>query len=246
MLSRRQFLTGLAGGTAVGTLAGTATAAHVEAMPEHVSISFNRDRLERYKPRMLIYHLDFKPNAFYAWEARSPEYDSDVLVYWAEYDVQDGVSPYDSHQGDHEPIQISVEDGAVTEVNMSVYHWLRGRNKAVTMPLVDGDRPAVVPVQPWHQYQPDPEKRGVDDVPLRQLGTGDALRDPERTTTFESWLANGLEDALHPGAVVEPWTMTGVDGRESWWREGAGGISVAELTWRALRPTGIGSGSVPQ
>lgn len=228
-LTRRQFLK--TGGAAVvtATIGPTAaSASHTEDIPEHVTIEFDETTLQRYKPRLVTRHLDFKPTALYGWTVRSPEYDTDVMVYWAEYVAQDGVLPSspwlpdDNHRGDHEPVLVEVdsETGDVRQVHASVYHWIKGTWLPGTVALYNDTQPQLKPVNPWHQYTTtaDPGR----DVDLRNL-----------EDVYAAWLNNGLESALVEGANTRPWMMRT---RGHWWQDTAAGYSVdAALARNAAR-----------
>lgn len=223
-LTRRQVLKSGGAAVAVATLGTTAASAdsHLEPKPEHVTIEWVGDRLERFKPRLVTRHLDIEPTALYAWQARSPERETDALVYWAEFVAQDGVLPSstwlpsDGHYGDHEPVIVEVdsETDDVVRVHASVYHWMRGTFlPGVGLTLYDGEQPQLRPVNPWHQYRTttDPGR----DVELRRLHD-----------VIEAWLDNGMESQLVEGANTTPWMMRE---RGHWWADGTLGISTDAL-----------------
>lgn len=223
MPTRRQVLAavGIAGTVAV---TGRASASHPTARPEAVTLSYDEATLKQYRPKLILRNLDVEPLALHGWVARSPDRETDVCVYWAEYTHQNGVSEYDSHFGDHEPVYVAVdsESGAVREVVASVYHWLRGRT---TTPTLDGQHPLLRVISPWHHY-----------TAAAEVGQAVALANLDES--FDGWLANGLESDLHVGSVTNPWVMLGADGRTHWWQDTAG-LPLTETRVRIFRALGI-------
>lgn len=223
VVSRRGFLRGagvaLVGGSTAST---TARAHHDESQPGSVSISFDREWLETYQPRLDLTAVrkhpdDVLPNGMYAWKATSEDYDTDAAVYWTEYPYQQGISPFghDSHHGDHEPVYVFVdsETGDIKEVVYSAYHWLRGRT--TSPPVAEDTHPDLSAVSPWHQYAVGEFSEG-EFIDLDDLGG-----------RFEEWLSDeDFHDALAEGTVHNPWRMAGVGGRQHWWASGRDGISV--------------------
>lgn len=213
MATRRQYLkvlgAGAAGGAALPAVSGLAAADHGEQQPSHVTLEYDQAFLETYRPMLVLRELDVKPLALYSWKATSPEYDTAVGVYWAEYTHQEGVSEYDSHFGDHEPVYVFVDEqsGDVEEVVYSGYHWLAARTR--TPDLYAETHPKLHVVSPWHHYFTTTEQGTL-------VETGDL------TSEFQAWLDNGLEDDLAPGTVVNPWRMRT---RSDWWRDDVAGIS---------------------
>lgn len=215
-MNRRDFLRRLAavGAGSVGltaTISPAAALARDEYKPEHVSLDFDRERLERYRPRLVFEEASRDQLiGLYGWYATSPEYDTDVAVYWASYTHQEGVTDFDSHYGDHEPLYVFVDSvtGEVQRVVYSAYHWLKGTT------ATSREHPQFTVVHPWHHYVQTTTEGllvGVDDL----------------HGVFDSWLANGLEEDLAPGSVVNPWSMRS---RSDWWRRGSFGISLAEIS----------------
>ena len=215
MPSRRAFLSRLgAAGMAVAgltTLSGPAAAlARDEYKPDHVTLSYDQALLERYRPR-LVFEDDSRDQliGLYGWYATSPEFDTDVAVYWASYTHQTGVTDFDSHYGDHEPLYVFVNSttGEVQRVVYSAYHWLKGTT------VTDREHPQFAVIHPWHHYIQTTTEGvlvGVDDL----------------HSVFDSWLTNGLEEDLATGSVVNPWSMLS---RGDWWRRGSFGLSRGEL-----------------
>lgn len=217
MPSRRTFLRHAGRGAValagVSVLSGGASAlARDEHKPDHVTLTFDEGKLDRYRPR-LVFEESSRDQliGLYGWYATSPEHETDVAVYWASYTHQDGVTmtDLDSHYGDHEPIYVFVDSvtGDVQRIHYSAYHWLKGT--AVT----DREHPRFRVFHPHHHYIKT-ETEGV------LVGVED-LHD-----VFDSWLTNGLEEDLAPGSVVNPWSMKV---RQYWWRKGTFGISLPAL-----------------
>jgi hypothetical protein len=210
-----------------------------DARPSHVTLSYNESVLERYKPMVVTQHLDYQPNAFYALLAESTHRDSSIAVYWADYDRQEGLSPFggklsDSHLGDHEPCYVEFDPATdrVISVRYSAYHWLTGRAPSYGISLHDETHPQFRVIKPWHQYAITPDK-GVLDVPLESL----LEATPDFDTRFDEWLvADDLANALRVGSVTNPWIMSE---HESWWQdtmEAFGlGWSSYELTAKLYR-----------
>jgi hypothetical protein len=228
--TRRQFLRATVTGIATVGLAGRVAANHSGQRPDHVEIVYDAELLSRYQPRLDLTAVennskDTLPNGMFGWIARSPEHDVDCAVYYTEYPYQRGIllTGHDSHFGDHEPVYVYYNSttGEVEEVVYSAYHWLRGRTRTPT--LQDETHPVLSVISPWHQYS----LGGVntDTVELKSLGDGQVLDDPNRTTEFEAWLDNGIEEHLQPGTVTNPWIMHGAQGRDHWWRDSVGGVS---------------------
>lgn len=191
----------------------------LDYIPSDSTISFDRAWLERYKPKLVLTDEDTeKLLGLYGWRVSSPNKETDAAVYWASYSHQEGVTSYDSHRGDHEPIVVFVdsETGEPDQVAASVYHWLKGLASYESVPRT-GDRIVLDVISPWHHYTAG-NPALASDVDLFSLGTGEALRDPERTTEFGAWVAGGLADDLAP-VVVNPWDLLRPE-RGSWWQDG--------------------------
>lgn len=209
--TRREFLVAAGGAVAgVATLSISASAiAREEHQPETVSISYDVETLEQYRPR-LVFEEDAREKflGLYGLLATSPDYESDVAVYWASYSHQEGVTDLDSHYGDHEPIYVYIdsETGEIRRVLYSAYHWIKGETVAT-------DRPRFDVVDPWHHYIPTTQEGDLVDV-------------LDLTEEFGAWLSNGLEESLADGAVVNPWSMRS---RSDWWKRGTFGVSSAAL-----------------
>lgn len=212
MPTRRDVLRSVGATAAAGVgLAATSApvrAAHDDAQPDHVTIDFPTSDMSRYAPELVMSDdARAKFLGLYGWRASSPEYDTDIYVYWASYSHQDGfIGNLDSHRGDHEPIQVLVNSTTreVEKIRASVYHWIKGEAFAADFALADETHPRLRVIDPWHQYTAVDEGRGgfVPEVA--------DLRDE-----WDSWLANGLEGSVAPGSSVNPWIMST---RSDWWR----------------------------
>lgn len=223
-LTRRELLARLAAaGVATAGVATTASAEHYTEQDALTTLEYDESMLLDYRPRLVTAHLEVRPNALYGWVAKNPDFDTDVCVYWAEYDAQIDTGPWTylidtSHPGDHEPFYVAVDSqtGAIEEVVCSVYHWLAGRYTPEVLSFHDGTHPRFEVVKPWHQYRATTED-GVF-VELEDL-----------TGAFQSWLDNGMEDDLFPGAAVDPWLMLGADGRGHWWDSTTRALTLERL-----------------
>jgi len=214
------------GVTGAVVLAGVAAAAHYDAQPEHVSLTYDQSYLEQYRPELVL-SSDAREKflGLYGWVATSPEYDTNVCVYWCSYSHQEGwIGNLDSHYGDHEPLQVEVnsETGDVERVRASVYHWIKGETLASEASLKDG-RPHLKVVDPWHQYTAASSAGILPEV-------------EDLTAVYQDWLDDGLEDALHPGSSTNPWSM---EARGDWWRREYG-VSKNALLVSATKVAGIG------
>jgi hypothetical protein len=231
-ISRRQFLASTAGAfVGVRVTSGRVAADHRDAKPEHVTISYTESTLSAFQPLLDLTEEDkSRLLGQYAWTATSPEHDTDCHVYWTAYTHQSGVTEYDSHYGDHEPAYVFVDSqtGEIQEVVASIYHWLRGRALASGLRIENETNPVLGVITPWHQYTaPAPQ----EDPTRPELSNLD--------NAFDDWLANGLEEALEPGVVVNPWRMQGADGRGHWWRDTVASISFDAAYMRILRTIGL-------
>lgn len=246
MPSRRLFVQAPTAAVGAAYASGYAEAAtdRVEYIPPHATLTYDESWLRTYQPAFDMQQTDReKLLGVYAWRATSTEFDTDVGVYWASYSHQEGASSLDSHYGDHEPALVFVdsETGDVQTVIASVYHWLRGKAPASAVSMADEDTVALRVISPWHHYSATDAPADASKRTLKKLGDEAGLRD-SANTEFEDWLANGLEESLAPGVVVNPWRMLS---RGHWWRNSVGGISVNELYYSALETAGIGrSGSL--
>lgn len=203
------------------TLAGTVVADHDDAQPEEVTIYYDREYLETYRPLLqLSYEASDLLNDLYGWVATHEQYDTNVCVYWAEYVKQNAsragewlFGGIDGHVGDHEPVQVEVNasTGEVERVRASIYHWLIGRN-TTPGPLLEDTNPRLKVIDPWHQFSAAEPDAAVQELPVENLGD-----------VWDAWLANGMESAVVPGASRNPWRMRQ---EPDFWRQGNYGLPV--------------------
>lgn len=234
---RREFLqaSGATAATVAGvSAAGTVAADHDDSQPDDVTIFYDKDYLETYAPLLeLSQRARELLIGLYGWVARSEQYDTDVLVYWTSYLKQDAsragewlLGGIDGHLGDHEPVQVEVDrdSGEVVTVRASIYHWIKGEVPVAEAPMQDR-RPMLSVVDPWHQYTAATPDAPLQDLSVRNLGD-----------EWDSWLANGLEENVLPGASRNPWQMRS---QPDWWREGTFGVSVDRVRVDLARSLGI-------
>jgi hypothetical protein len=227
MPTRRAFCRRLATATAVatGATATTATRAaadHFDHQPESVTIAYDETVLRRYQPLLDLSAVeanenDTLPDVMYGWVAASPDYDTNVAVYWTKYPFQKGVFPMsaDSHYGDHEPVLVEYypSTGDVRRVWYDAYHWMKGTAYPMEVTLADDTHPTLGVISPWHNMTVTPKQPDAAEfIDLYDLGS-----------VFEEWLAGGMEEHLKPGANVNPWLLAS---RAHWWRDTAAGVSV--------------------
>lgn len=236
MPTRRQFIRSgvfTAGGLALLGSVLPASADHPSRQPEYVQIAYDADVLAKYQP--LLSMPAKSRNKFlglYGLLASAPDdqYKENVAVYWTEYTHQDGwVGNLDSHYGDHEPVAVEYDPdtGEVVTVRASIYHWLKGSAHSSQVPM-DGTNPRLKVIDPWHQYTAASPGDQVEQFDVKDL-----------TQYWDAWLANGLEEAVVPGATYEPWILRH---RESWWRENStAGFSANELLLQTLSGVGVGT-----
>ena len=224
MPSRRAVLRGLGagvvGGVGVASIASP-VAAFRDARPDHVTIAYDQEAVERYRPVAVNpprKRSDEHPQQWHAWIASSPEYDYDVYCYWMFYRVQRGATQKDSHRYDREPVYVLV-DPTLEEVRELVYtsgHWMAAVEESP--PLYDGQHVQLRIVSP-HNHYVQTDAAGTF-YTVEPLGTEDGEpfhpSDTEQTT-FEDWLDTGWRESLHPPAALDPAVMRS---RESWWAEG--------------------------
>lgn len=230
MATRRGFLksAGTAGAVLVGGAASseTTTAAHTRQIPDYLHITFPRDELRTYQPKLELAAEDAeKFMDTVAWKVSSSEYQYDVLIYFNRYTHQDGASPYTSHWGDREPIYLFINDrGEIEQDRFSAYHWYAGGGYGV--PTGPDGHPLYHVVTPHHHHFRISDATGTELTTLEPLGTRDTLEDPETNTAFETMLANGLEGALAEGVVTNAEKMLT---RPHWWASNYGPISTTAL-----------------
>lgn len=223
MPTRRAVLKGLPA-VAVGSfaLSSTAAADHRDSVASHANIRYDQSEIERYRPKVIDpprKNADEKAQEWYGWIVDSSEYEYTAYVYFMYYEVQrdGGVA---GHRFDREPVYVFVDSevGEVREVVYSAYHWLAEHTD--TPPTVaesGGEHPTLRIVAPYNHYVLT-EEDGVEHFPVKPLGTTDGQPfKSDGSTTFETWLDTGWEDALAPGVATNPARMRT---RDSWWRDG--------------------------
>lgn len=248
--SRRSFArsagVALAATIGVGT-AGEAAAAtdYRSTIPDNVYLVYDEAELQTVEPYLDLSTLDVLPSRAASIIATTGDEslsttgarETNIAMYWLEYPVQTGVTPWDSHLGDHEPVYVEYAPTAngpdIRRVIYSGYHWLRARSAAYPTAEDDlGDEhPALHVANPYHHYAIDGTASGSP--PSQSAGLSD-LRDH-----LQGWLDNGWP--VHIPAITDPWTMKY---RESWWRRGTFGVSAAESFYQAAEPTGLFSGGI--
>jgi hypothetical protein len=241
-VTRRRFLR--AGGAAVATgvtattLSGSAAAAHDDALPPYVELTYDQTQMEKFRPLLDVPSTaEFSSPELYGWIAKSAEDDLDAYVYFAFYQGQRGWSYADSHLGDREPFVVYVQPDfeEVRAVSYSGWHWMRASSRSMHLYEPDGtdESHPTARVYPTHHHYALTESDSGALFPVSSLGTSqDAPFEPDAGSDvqFERWLADGWEEALHPGAAQNPWIMA-PGGRDSWWREDS--ERVARAIWSA-------------
>lgn len=220
---------------AIGTTVGTASAIDSDAKPDHVSITYDADRLERWQPRLsLSISASEDLTGVYGYVATSDEWDHDVLCYWARYAVQTGIVavPWDAHQYDHEPIYLFIDSSAsdpappeaLETVAYSGYHHYKASFSPGAADLSgsrqsDADTHVSLDVVNSHHH-------------YRRLDAGEGMFPDLRSwpDARPEWQAYGFYEDTSREAVDAPHTM--ID-RESWWAEGSSDRRFASL-WLAL------------
>jgi len=111
---------------------------------------------------------------------------------------------------DREPIYVAVDPGtdAVRRVLFDRTHYLVGTTAA---PPLDGDKPLLHVVTPWHQYTTTTEAGQL--VELRDL-----------TDRYEAWLGTGWR--VDRRSVVDP---PSVEPRGHWWPSNSFGFSLTAM-----------------
>lgn len=252
-VTRRRFARAATAGSTSTVFTALATAAAAAAsrspedyraeQPDHVTVTDDREWLEHYRPALDTRHVPYENRpTLRGWRATSPDRDTDVGVYVAEYAVQKDWLKLTSHPGDHEWIYVHVdsETGEVTEVDYTAYHWLRGY---VLNPPVDGsdggDHPVFQAAKTYHNYVPLPEPTGSE-----ILFDVEPLGDPSSLSgAFYQWIRNGMGDDLQPGAVHDPWLLDSDGPLDAWWaRDGSGSVNRYMVDAWAMVAFGFGVG----
>lgn len=216
-----------AGGVAVsGRVAtGTAGAVHNDiGKPDHVSLSFDQARLEQWQPLLDTSNLDILPDQMYGWIAESDLYDTDAFCYWTFYDRQEGLSTFDSHVLDREPVYVFSDGDTLEEVVYSGYHWLAATASGTAIAR-DGDHPLFHIAEDYHHYYEG--GNGATDLEIDDLDS-----------VFDDWLATGWEDDLGVGLAQEPWLIRDPE-RESWWQRNSFGFNGKEWGRQLLHNLGL-------
>lgn len=204
---------------ASGATVGLATAGsepvaadHRERIPDHVSLSFDEEIIERYRPQLVLEDVEPRPLAFYGLHATSTESSLNAVYGFTKYPFQQGQSHSDSHLGDHEPVIVfyNQSSGEVELVAYSAYHWFKGQTTADALTFAtDARTTPVLQVDPtYHHHYLYAGARDGERIELRNL-----------LDSIDGWLANGLEENLAPSQPFNPWEMLG---RETWWRHTTG------------------------
>lgn len=238
MASRRRFLAGLAGAGALGFGTGRVAAADESAFeqPDDVTLTFDADRLARYQPLLELTDEDeTRFLGLYGWVAESETRETDIMVYWTEYSnqVAPWYAPGTGHWGDREPVQVEIDpdSGDIVAVRASIYHWVKGTAGPAAVAR-DGQNPRLRVIDPWHQYTAASPDANTTRYEVKNLAD-----------RWQSWLDNGLDESVVPGASRDPWVMR----RESdWWQAGTAGLPDAQVSvLRAARTLGFGeAGSI--
>ena len=162
----------------------------------------------------------------YGWKAESPDYETDAYYFWARYTHQNagaehfgpleraaGYLASDAHLFDHEP-SITFVDPSTGDVEEVVYtqgHHSVARETDPPLMEGDNDQPTHVSlrvVDPWHHYDPDEEKRGVDVRNFAEFGSFLKKRD--------AWRDNGFYENSSAEAIDNPWTARE---RDTWFED---------------------------
>ena len=203
--------TALSGAVLLG--AGSATVSGEIDSDSDATISYDEERLERYQPLMSL-SLDArdKLTGVYGYVAEYDDEDVDVLCYWSRYAVQEGISwiPWDSHQYDHEPVYLFVdESGDVEELAYTGYHHYVAREEDPDLEEVRADEPTHISldvVSPWHHYR------------IGETGSGAFYDVRDWTSARSEWEEYGFYEGTSRAAVDDPIVMRD---RSSWWEDGS-------------------------
>lgn len=236
--SRRAVLATAGRGIAgVGVLATTAapTAAEIDsdAKPDHVSITYDEARLERWQPFMsMSAETRRELTGIYGYVATSPEWDRDVLCYWARYSVQEGFLWWDSHQYDHEPVYVFLDSSAdepappsaLELVKYAAYHHYSGSLEPELGDLAGSRQSSdethvAFDLNPRHHH-------------YRVAEAGSGIHPPLRSwpAARPEWKAYGFYSDTSREAVDSPYSMRD---RAHWWRDESRDAGLAPL-WLSL------------
>jgi hypothetical protein len=225
-MKRRHYLKTL-GATATALAvapSSTSAAGPYRDQPEYVSLVYNESVLEEFRPLVVTRTLDVTIDPLYGWVATSAEQDLNCAVYFGWRPTQAGVSEYDSHPGDREPIYVFYNPNTreVDEVVVDGYHYIASRYPASSLSFTDGTHARFQAVNPWAFYRSTAEE-GVN-IDLANLHN-----------RYETWIDNGW--GVHRESVVNPWTIRE---RGHWWRDTAAGVSVNRIIVGAGLRLGLG------
>lgn len=188
----------VAGGVGVGPV--RATPDPFEPQPEAITLSFEPATLERYRPQLIIDDLRVVPTGLYGWVARHDDRDTAMACYWCYYTRQVGLTEYDSHVGDREPIYVEFDPNSeeVVAVTYDAYHYLARTDPNLSL---SGTTPRFRVVRPWHFYR-------------TTVLPGDDLSIRDFREQYADWIGAGWE--VHRRSVLDPWK---VRERGHWWRD---------------------------
>lgn len=224
--------------TGVGVTNGVAAAGEYphQDRPDHVQISTAPEDIQPWQP-LLTWdtYPEREPLGYWGFRASSPEHDTDVVVGFHKYTQQEGISSYDSHAGDHEPIYVffNPTTGDIVDVVCSGYHWYRMQIPSSSIRTVSnsiGEQPVLRGIKPWNHHLPVAPEEPRDG---RSFGL-ESLPDD-----LYGWLYNGLSDPLREDQPYNPWKMRRADG---WWKPGT--KSTIEMVMERLYVS-LGFGNVP-
>lgn len=207
--TRRRFIAAVATGTLLTgrTAAGSGLEPYRDAYADHITVSFDRETLEYYRPALDLSGLDVRPSTIYAWTTSSPEFEYDVHTFVVFYQTQYGSTSEDSHRLDREIAQVytAPDTGEVREAVYSAGHWRAFRNTSPNTYVPDdgsGEHVTLDVAERYHHHL-ETDVVGSLGVDLEPLGTPDKLFDEDtERTQYEAWLENGLAGTLRPGAWI--------------------------------------------
>lgn len=223
-MKRRQYLKALgATATALAVAPSSASASAYSAQKDYVTLTYDKSVLKEFRPLIVERNLDDRFEDLYGWVATSTERETNCCVFFGWREEQNGVSRFDSHHGDREPILVFYDPDTreVTDYAVDGYHYSRALYQPQQLDFYDGKHAKFHAVAPWTFYRTTTEE-GV------YIGLAD-LHD-----RYKPWLDNGWE--IHRPAAVNPWVMLK---RDHFWRDDAAGVSVNQLFWRAMFKAGL-------
>jgi hypothetical protein len=225
-MKRRQYLKGLGATATALAIAPSSTTASgpYREQPEYVDLVYNTSVLEEFRPLVVTRTLDVTIDPLYGWVATSAERDLNVAVYFGWRPTQAGVSEYDSHPGDREPIYVFYDPNTreIDEVVVDGYHYIATRYPASALTFTDQKHARLQAVNPWAFYKKTQEE-GVY-IDLGNLHN-----------RYQTWIDNGW--GVHRESVVNPWVIRR---RGHWWADTVGGFSVDRAIVQAGLTLGLG------